>query len=47
MAVRRTCERLREAAADGGGALGGVSPGTAAALLAEIDHNGYYLGGRE
>ena len=24
--------------------MGGVSPGTAAALLAEIDHNGYYLG---
>ena len=47
IAVRRTCERLREAAADGGGALGGVAPDTAAALLAEIDYNGYYLGGGE
>ena len=38
------CGRLREAAADPGGALGGVSPGRASALLARLDFNGFYLG---
>jgi hypothetical protein len=38
------CGRLREAAADPGGALGGVSPGRAAALLETLDYNGFYLG---
>ena len=38
------CGRLREAAADPGGALGGVSPERAAALLARLDFNGFYLG---
>lgn len=42
--TRALCGRLREAAADPGGALGGVSPGRAAALLETLDYNGFYLG---
>jgi len=43
-AARGVCRRLREAAADTGGALGGVSPAHAAALLGQLDYNGFYLG---
>ena len=43
VAARRLCVCLRDAAADCGGALGGVEPRRAAELLERIDHNGYYL----
>jgi len=43
-AARGVCVRLREAAADAGGALGGVSPHHAATLLGQLDYNGFYLG---
>ena len=38
------CGRLREAAADPGGALGGGSPERASALLTRLDFNGFFLG---
>ena len=43
VAARRLCVCLRDAAADRGGALGGVEPRRAAELLERIDHNGFYL----
>ena len=43
-AARGVCKQLREAAADAGGALGGISPGHAAALLGQLDYNGFYAG---
>jgi hypothetical protein len=43
VAARRLCVCLRDAAADRGGALGGVEPRRAAELLERVDHNGFYL----
>lgn len=43
VAARRLCVCLRDAAADRGGALGGVEPRRAAELLERLDHNGFYL----
>jgi hypothetical protein len=43
VAARRLCVCLRDAAADRGGALGGVEPRRAAELLERIDHNDFYL----
>ena len=40
----RCAWRLREAAADPGGARGGVSPERASALLTRLDFNGFFLG---
>ena len=45
VAARRLCVCLRDAAADRGGALGGVEPRRAAELLERVDHNGFYRTG--
>ena len=42
--VRAVCRQLKDAAADTGGALGGVSPRDAVELLGQLDYNGFYLG---
>ena len=42
--ARQLCKKLREAAADSGGALGGISPVHASALLHQLDYNGFYAG---
>jgi hypothetical protein len=47
VAAREACARLRDAARDVGGALGGVDPRRAAALLRQLDYNGYYLSSAE
>jgi hypothetical protein len=47
VAAREACARLRDASRDVGGALGGVDPRRAAALLRQLDFNGYYVSSAE
>ena len=43
-AARQLCKKLSEAAADSGGAMGGISPAHASTLLHQLDYNDFYAG---